>query len=110
MSVHTAVVVAVSQTDPNATTLRTVPADQTWILKHAIVQTPVGAVGNLRVWVRRPSTGALGYIFNQTVTSNQNLQWQGWVVAGPGDEVRIAAADTPCQLWISGSQLSGVAA
>jgi hypothetical protein len=87
----------------------TVPAGQTWIAKSAFVNDQGGLGGQCFVWVSR--SGGIVCIFAYTgdLTTIPFFEWEGWVVAEPGDVFEVYAPDTDCVLWLSGTKLIGVA-
>lgn len=97
------------QTDNTVTTIGVVPAGQTWIIKSILAQAPVAVTGTIRIWVRDPAITGNGYLVNRVPLSNENMQWEGWVVAQAGNELRISAADGQVHYWISGARLVGAA-
>lgn len=92
-------------------TLATVPSGSTWILKSWHVQTADPGSPSSALYILRPSNGAAYTLktydhFGAGGVSGE----QNWVVLEPGDEIHgVMASSYDMLVWISGSELAGVA-
>lgn len=90
-------------------TAYTCPAGRTAILKEITLgKLDVGAV-TARVWVLRGANPYLNAVEAFTVTQNQVRRLERWTVLEPGDQLQAITDSGSVYVWLSGTELIGVA-
>lgn len=92
------------------TTVYTVPADKTAIVKSLVFYSPVGAATTTIFVSARIGGNARGITVNPGFAANTSGVLELWVVLGPTDELRVSANPSAAVQFIaSGTELDGVA-
>lgn len=89
--------------------LATVPDGQTWILKSAFIYNDANASRTGSVGVKRVAEDTYATALQGPFDPYSTNEWQGWIVAEPGDQIEFQAAGDDMVCWVSGAQLDGVA-
>lgn len=91
------------------TTVYTVPAGRTLILKHAIVNV-VGATGSeVRIGVNRAGISTVYFLFGATQAGNSSARYELWTVLEAGHLIAVQALAANFRYWLSGALLVGTA-
>jgi hypothetical protein len=89
------------------TTIYTVPAGRTTILKDVRLNSASGPASRAVVL---GNSGAVNVaLVDISMVADQTHQVQGFMVLEPGDKVNAFCTDHPVTMWLSGSELDGVA-
>lgn len=89
------------------TTLLTVPAGHTYLLKDLRVDSPAGGTTRVIVWVA--SGAAEVSLIDGGLGDRETIVVQGFIVLEPGDRLRALADGASARVWASGADLVGVA-
>lgn len=109
MATRTATLGVANVTSTLQTTIATVPAGETWILKSALLNNFAVAAVGIQFWVHSSSLNINVLLFNGSLASNAVLTLSEWVVASPGDSFACILDGQPVRFWLSGTRLVGVA-
>jgi hypothetical protein len=90
------------------TTFATVPAGETWILKSGLFHNYTGTLGRLQFHIEDAAGVAFGQLIQEDIPSLTRKDWEGFVIAVPGDKLVGFCSQTPMSVWLSGAKLDGV--
>lgn len=90
-------------------TLATVPSNTTWIIKSIAFFDLSGNNNQVEVSIQNASPIFSMGLALPTVPPSSPAYWSGWVVLTAGDIIYAVAQFSPARVWISGSQLQGIA-
>jgi hypothetical protein len=106
VTVRSAVLAAGTLTTTNAwTTIATVPAGQTWIIKTAIMYNAGAASSTVWGRLRRGNILAVAYFVEGVFAVGSIPQVSGYAIAEAGDVIELFATQQPIYYWWSGSKL-----
>lgn len=106
MAVRSANLAVGTKSGAGITTVATVPAGETWIIKDIRTYASGGAV---RALVGAARGGLLVPISDGSLPNAGSRGVECWVVLEPGDEIQVFSNSTTFDFWVSGAMLSGVA-
>lgn len=91
------------------TTLYTVPAGQTVILKSSHEWTPAALPDVFSVGVQRSGVATIYIQRNLSIPADTIAEWNGWLTLVPGDLLVAGCANGNVNFWLSGAKLFGTA-
>jgi hypothetical protein len=92
---------------PGPLNLATVPAGETWILKHVSVSNFTGAGDTVMFGVQDAALNQIWLIPTQALPTGQILLWSGFVVLQSTDSLFGGSNLGAGKVWASGAKLPG---
>ncbi len=109
MTVRSTILGRAALPDSVDTVLATVPAGQTWIVKSAIVLCQEIGPTAVQVYIQSTTLLMRAWLISGVLATTGRIEWDGWVVALPGDTIHAFMGNDLGTVWVSGSKLMGVA-
>lgn len=91
------------------TTMLTVPAGQTYLVKSVFVLNNSGAADAVQCWALDPAVTVVGYFVLVTLAATTKIEWEGFLAMNPGDKLNCQSQNGVSHFWVSGTKLVGVA-
>lgn len=91
------------------TTVFTVPAGMTYLVKSIFVAGAGGTADTVYVTANDPNGTIVWWYWNQPLPIAGRLEWEGWFALNPGQFVVINSANGASGFWINGAKLIGTA-
>lgn len=91
------------------TTLFTVPAGFTYLVKDVIIVNTSGVADTASAWAQDAGGTRGATIYNASLASGGRTELQTLIAMGPGDTFIVFSNAGPSSFWVSGTKLPGVA-
>jgi hypothetical protein len=92
-----------------STSLFTVPAGQTYLVKSIMGNDPGPAGDTVSVWAQDVAGVAVNFVEGLVLAVGARFEWDGWVALNPGEQLFVYAVNGNTGFWISGTKLPGIA-
>jgi hypothetical protein len=109
MPTRSATLAVVTPPANTLTTLLTVPAGMTYIVKSAHLYSTGGAADTVYLFAQRPGPLFGMMLDGAVVAAGGTLEWSGWLVLAPADTLVAQSVQGGTHFWVSGTKLTGVA-
>lgn len=91
------------------TNVLTVAAGYTWILKSVVVFNNAGVADTVYAVPSDAAGNPANIIYGVVVAAGARVEWNGWLVLVPTDQVAVLSVNGTSIFWLSGTKLAGVA-
>lgn len=91
----------------SSTTIATVQATDTWIIKTINLYNGNAASASVTIDLVAAAGGTIAQIYNKGIGTGVGDQITGWWALGPGDTIFLGWSLGPIHVWISGADLLG---